>query len=301
MRQWPEFASAEYASLFFWSPASTGRADMTKHWSDDMSDKSATPGYADKKAAFSRLLTIFGRKPVLEALQDPAVEFHRLHLADSNRSAGIVQEIEQLAAARNIEVVRHTRVELGRISRNQRQDQGVAADLALPNYGTSEDFIKLSASTSFELLALDGVTNPQNVGMIIRSVCASPLDGLLYPRKGCAPIDGLVIKASAGTLFRTPLLRCDNLANTLRDFKSIGTRVIGLNPDPSLPELDTFDAGPRAIFVLGNESSGMSAGVAATCDTLVRIPMYRDVESLNVSASATLVAFRSRVNPALPR
>ncbi|MBK8132487.1 MAG: 23S rRNA (guanosine(2251)-2'-O)-methyltransferase RlmB, partial [Gammaproteobacteria bacterium] len=71
--------------------------------------------------------------------------------------------------------------------------------------------LPLSGAPPLQLLALDRVTNPQNLGMIVRTVCASPLDGLLLPRQGCAPLSPLVIKASAGTLFRCPLWRCDRL------------------------------------------------------------------------------------------
>ena len=98
----------------------------------------------------------------------------------------------------------------------ERQDQGVAVDLRCPGYDDFQHWTETpAADRPFRLLALDRVTNPQNLGMIVRSVCASPLTALLLPAKGCAPLSPLVIKASAGTLLRCPILRCGELAQAL--------------------------------------------------------------------------------------
>ena len=93
------------------------------------SDKPPQAGYEQRKAFFDRTMTVYGRKAVLEALEDPALSIHALHLADSNRQDKTIRDIESAAESRGIAVNRHTRQALSRISRNGRQDQGVAAGI----------------------------------------------------------------------------------------------------------------------------------------------------------------------------
>lgn len=256
--------------------------------------------YIAKKRFFDSLLTVYGRKPVLEALQDAAIPVYRLHMAISNQDGGIVRDIEKLAQARNIDIVRHSRESLSRISKNRNQDQGIAVDLACPGYRHYRDFLQQyelqqhQPGRPLRLIALDRVTNPQNLGMIIRSVSASPLDGLLLPAKGCAPLSPLVIKASAGTLFRCPILRCDSLPAALADFRAAGSAICVLTGNSEQAIGDYQPPGP-VIYVLGNESDGVSAAVMKLADDRIRIPMHNGVESLNVAVTAALIAFRDVV------
>lgn len=252
--------------------------------------------YLKKKQFFNQLLTIYGRKPVLEALQDPATQVHRLHLAASNRPATILNEIIQLAESKGAELIYHDRQSLSRISRNSKQDQGVAVDLICPGYVDYKEFLKTAvepdaSGKSYDIIALDRITNPQNLGMIIRSVCAGGSYALLLPEKGCAKLDALVIKASAGTLFRATILRCGDLATSLADFRNANFSVYGLSSHAptSLSEVQTSG---HNVFVLGNESEGVSSEVARQCNKLLSIPMNNGVESLNVAVTASLLAFR---------
>nr|WP_242523779.1 RNA methyltransferase [Microbulbifer salipaludis] len=250
-----------------------------------------SPEYLKKRAFFDSLLTIYGRKPVLEALEDHNLPVHKLHLADSNRKDQLITRIEQLASARNIEIAHWDRKGLSRISKNARQDQGVALDLALPHYGSAETFLETPQQKPFELLALDGITNPQNLGMIIRSACAGGIDGIILPRKGCAQVDPLVIKASVGTLFKTRILRCDQLAPVLEKFAIKGARVCALSSHAK-DTLRTIGDEKPTIFVLGNETHGVSTAVENVCTHRLRIPMQNGVESLNVAITAALISFR---------
>lgn len=250
------------------------------------------PEYLEKKNFFQRVLTIYGRKPCLEALRDPDIPVYRLHLADSNKPGGIIDEILHEAQRRGVETITHGRAELARISRNSRQDQGVALDLLCPNHRRDRDFIAQPPRHNWCLIALDGVTNPQNVGMIVRSVAASPCDGLLIPSSGTAELTSpLVNKASAGTLFKCPIVRCDNLLASLRTFQAEGARIVVLSGEASLP-LPAFQCEQPVVWVLGNETSGVSAPVRALADQTVSIPMNNGVESLNVAVTAALLAFR---------
>ncbi len=252
-----------------------------------------SPEYLAKKQFFQRMLTVFGRNPVQEALLNKNVKPYRLHLAESNKPAPVLKEIEQLAREKGAEVQYHSRDALARISKNARQDQGVALDVECEGFAAAAEYLR-TAPQHYELLALDSVTNPQNLGMIIRSVCASPMAGLILPEKGCAKLDSLVIKASAGTLFKARILRCKNLAECLTDFKNNGAQIYGLDTSGKATLRELHTPAPR-IFVMGNETEGLSPAVTKVCDHTIAIPMQNGVESLNVSVAASLIAFRTLV------
>ncbi|QIB67340.1 TrmH family RNA methyltransferase [Kineobactrum salinum] len=249
------------------------------------------PAYAERKAFFKRMLTVYGRKPVLEALQDRSLNCHALHLADSNREGGVLADIVRLAQQRAVPVHHHSRVELARISRNGRQDQGVAADILCPGFRSLEDYLgQLQALPRQRLLALDGISNPQNLGMIIRSAAAGAIDGIVCARRGNAALGPLVIKASAGTLYRAPLMQCESLAPALQQCRRAGFEVCTLRADAAC-SLFQFQPRGHCIYVLGNETEGVSAVVEAEADRALNIPMRNGVESLNVAVTASLIAF----------
>jgi 23S rRNA (guanosine2251-2'-O)-methyltransferase len=244
--------------------------------------------YLAKKAFFDKVLTIYGRNAVMEALEDEAVSIHKVHLSKSNKDANILENIKSAAEQRNIEIAYHDKQSLSRISKNAKQDQGVALDLILEHFGDAEEFI--SKKIKYRIIALDGITNPQNLGMIIRSCAAGNVDALLLPSKGAAQISPLVIKASVGTLFKMPIIKTSNLANTLKSFQNEGASVYTLSSHASHSYKDQTYT-DKTIFVLGNESEGVSRAVESVCDESIAIPMQRGVESLNVAVTASLLAF----------
>ena len=254
-------------------------------------ERGDSQAYLEKKKFFDGMLTVYGRKPVLEALQEKSTQLYRLHLADSNKPAEILDEIIAIAKNKGADILYHNRAALSRISKNSSQDQGVAADLICRGFQTYDDFIATHKNKKFRLLALDGVNNPQNLGMIIRSACAGNIDGILLPQQGTAQIDPLVIKASAGTVFRAPILRCKSLATALKDFKAIDTLVCSLSSHANT-ELKDFNPNQSCVYVLGNETEGVSKEVSQLCNEQVRIAMNNGVESLNVAVTAALIAFR---------
>ena len=247
--------------------------------------------YLEKKQFFQQLLTIYGRKPVLEALQNPRLRVYKLHLADSNRKDGIVAEILALAEKKGVQLAWHDRKALSRISKNGKQDQGVAADLELADYHPTT---AITAETLQQgspcYIALDGVSNPQNLGMIIRSVAASGIDGLIVPRKGGTSLSPLVIKASAGAVFNCPLYHCDRLLPELRRLQEDGAEVLCLSSHAQ-HSLFELSPGKSRIFVLGNETEGVSRETLEISDARLQIPMANGIESLNVAVTAALLAF----------
>jgi 23S rRNA (guanosine2251-2'-O)-methyltransferase len=126
--------------------------------------------------------------------------------------------------------------------------------------------------------------------MIIRSCAAGNVDAVLLPTKGAAQISPLVIKASAGTLFKMPMIKTSNLKKTLISFQTDGAEIYTLSSHAkkSYTEENYSD---KTIFVLGNESEGVSKEIEKLCTESITIPMQRGVESLNVAVTASLLAF----------
>ncbi|WP_428738361.1 TrmH family RNA methyltransferase [Sulfurimonas sp.] len=240
--------------------------------------------YKDKKAFFEKIITLYGRNVVIEVLQDDSIEVHKLHLATSNKPDGAIKEIMQLAKKRNIEVTYHEKNALSRISKNAKQDQGVAIDIVAQSYQSANEIKNLK---NYKLIALDGIQNPQNLGMIIRSCAAGNVDGIILPKKNSAKISPLVIKASAGTLFKIPIYFCNSLEDVLGELDA-NIYALSLEAKNSLYDLTPAK---KSIFVLGNESEGVSPEVQKLCNDSLIIPMNRGVESLNVAVTASLIAF----------
>lgn len=241
--------------------------------------------YKDKKKFFEKIITLYGRNVVIEVLQDDSVEIHKLHMADSNKTDGNIKDILALAQKRDIEISYHTKSALSRISKNAKQDQGVCIDIISQSYSNANTILDLN---SYRLLALDGIQNPQNLGMIIRSCAAGNIDGLILPKKNSAKISPLVIKASAGTLFKLPIYFCDALEDVLSKVKD--TQIYSLSSHAKQSIYDVKST-KKSIFVLGNESEGVSKEVEDLCNESLQIPMKRGVESLNVAVTASLIAF----------
>lgn len=245
-----------------------------------------SPEYLEKKRFFDSLITLYGRNVAVEVLRDDAVQIHKLHLSKSNRTDETIEEIMALAEMRGVEIKYHTKESLSRISKNSAQDQGVAIDVVSQNY-RSVSAIATDLPDSFRLLALDGINNPQNLGMIVRSAAASKIDGIVLPRRNSTKLSPLVMKASAGTLFKIPIYYCEDLSEilTLSD-----TAIITLSSHAK-DDIHSLKIPSRSIFVLGNESEGVSDAVMRASTHSVSIPMHRGVESLNVAVTAGIVSF----------
>jgi 23S rRNA (guanosine2251-2'-O)-methyltransferase len=151
-------------------------------------------------------ITVYGRKPVQEALDDADLHVDKVVLADDARGEP-VRAILAAARARGVPVQRATAHRVKVLAGNGRHDQGVLADVVAPRMQPVDEFLLDLGNDPAAVLVLDGVTNPANVGMVLRSATAAGLDGVLLPRRGVPAIDPLVVKASAGVAFRAPVLR----------------------------------------------------------------------------------------------
>jgi 23S rRNA (guanosine2251-2'-O)-methyltransferase len=231
-----------------------------------------------------RFVTVYGRKPVLEALADDRLTVDKVLLAD-NAGGPQVTTLLREAKRRGVEVLRVPAARVTKVSRNGRQDQGVVADIVAPRLRrlTAE----VAADLDGAVLVLDGVTNPQNVGMILRTATAAGVAGIVVPRQGVPDLSPLVIKASAGVALEAPVLRADDPASAVALLAGAGFATFGLDATAtrSLWDLRPFPA--RVAFVLGSETGGVRVDV----DERLAIPMAADVESLNVAVAAGILCF----------
>jgi 23S rRNA (guanosine2251-2'-O)-methyltransferase len=226
-------------------------------------------------------LVLYGRQPVREALANEQVEVEQVLLS---RRARDVDDIAELAARRSVPLRWVSPEKITRMSGNGRHDQGVVATVAVAAVA------ELSAGSppQVPVLVLDGVTNPGNVGMIIRTAAAFGF-GVVLPRAGSPDIGPLVVKASAGVALSAALWRCDTAESAVAALREAGFRVLGLSAGAGVPVADrakSLDDGPVAL-VLGNETSGVSVAV----DEAVAIPMGGGVESLNVAVAAGIACY----------
>lgn len=233
---------------------------------------------------------MYGRKPVLEMLRDPSRRVAKVVLA-TNAEGSIVREIETLARAAGVRVAHASPARVKSLAGNGRHDQGVVADVEAPALEALED--RLTAPVGGHLLLLDGVHNPQNVGLILRVAAAMGLAGTILPRVGAPDLGPLVIKASAGLAFQAGVLRCRTAEEAAARVHQAGLPLIGLaaGRGESLPDLPV--PGP-SVFVVGDETAGVSPDVAVLVDRWVSIPMAPGVESLNVATAVAILGYELR-------
>lgn len=239
-------------------------------------------------------IVVFGRRIVQEALALRSVEPLELRLAE--RTPGELRHALRTAARdRGLEAAVVNAREVAALSGEPRHDQGVALRLRLQQVMEVEPFLEsrtgAAARAPTRVLAFDGLTNSQNIGMIVRSALASEIDALLWPVAGVPWINGLVVKASSGTVLRAPVVRCHTLTEGLAAFQGAGFDTLGLDAggDRSLFDLE---APHRLVVVVGNETRGLSDDVREQLDGTFSIPMGGGVESLNAAVAASLVCYR---------
>ncbi|MDD7963763.1 TrmH family RNA methyltransferase [Actinomycetospora lemnae] len=241
-------------------------------------------------------VTVYGRKPVLEALGDPALEVDKVVLAEgADRDA--VRTFTEAARARGLVLQRASAQRVKVLAGNGRQDQGVLADVVAPRMRPIEHFLAdLPDDADARVLVLDGLTNPANVGMILRSATGAGLEGVLLPRRGAPAIDPLVIKASAGVAFHAPVLRARSAADGLAALAEAGFVLVGLDgPGDSRgttpPSLFEAELPGRVALVVGGETDGITDDVRGELHGTVTIPLAPGVESLNAAVAASVACF----------
>jgi 23S rRNA (guanosine2251-2'-O)-methyltransferase len=229
---------------------------------------------------------VLGRNPVLECLR-ARVPATALRVAVGVRLDERVSEAVRLAADAGLPVLEVPRTDLDRLAGGALH-QGVALDVAPYTYASLEEILNAARESNAAplLVALDRVTDPRNLGAVVRSAAAFGAHGLLIPQRRCAGMTALAWRSSAGAAAHLPVARVTNLARALKACAAAGLMVAGLDTGGSTP-LDCFSlATEPLVLVLGSEGRGLSRLVRETCDALVSIPMPGPVDSLNASVAA---------------
>ena len=235
---------------------------------------------------------VTGRNSVIEALR-AKIPATTLHIATKIDMDDRVRESLAMANKRGIPLLEIPRPELDRLTGPDTVHQGIA--LSVPPYTYAHPLElaeKAEAGDSAPVfVALDGITDPRNLGAIVRSVGAFGGYGVIVPKRRSVGVNAAAWKTSAGAIARTPVAMAANLTQTLKSFKDRGYFVVGLDgeADSSLPVTEL--AGTPLLIVVGSEGKGLSRLITETCDVIVSIPMSGKTESLNAGIAASVVLY----------
>lgn len=231
---------------------------------------------------------VLGRNPVVECLRAgvPATALYVALGADSDER---LTEAVQTAADKGIAILEVPRHDLDRIAANG-MHQGLALQVPPYSYAHPDDLLAAAKKDAAPplLVALDNISDPRNLGAIVRSVAAFGGHGVLIPQRRSASVTAVAWRTSAGAAARLPVARATNLTRTLKQWADAGLQVVGLDADGDTT-IDEIDAEGPIVVVVGSEGKGLSRLVRENCDAVVSIPMAGPTESLNASVAAGVV------------
>ena len=220
-----------------------------------------------------------------------------VYVAEGTERDDRLREVFRLTSEQRLPITEVTRGELDRMT-SRAVHQGVAMRVPAYEYAHPDDLTAAAADADEPALivALDSVTDPRNLGAVVRSAAGFGAHGVVVPERRAAGMTASAWKSSAGAAARIPVARATNLTRQLKAYAESGLMIAGLAADGevSLPELDLAD-GPL-VLVVGSEGKGLSRLVAETCDVRVAIPMATELESLNAGVAAGIALYEiSRV------
>lgn len=256
-------------------------------------------GAHDRRNQGEQVELVVGRNPVVECLH-AKVPATALFVAEGTKNDERLAEAVHTSADRGIPVLEVSRQELDRMTGNG-MHQGIGLQIPPFQYDQVEDLIELAATspTPGLIVALDNITDPRNLGAVIRSVAAFGGHGVIIPERRSASVTAVAWRTSAGTAARLPVAKATNMVRSLKQLQQAGYQVVGLDAGGE-HTLDTYDGTTPVVIVVGSEGKGLSRLVSETCDTIMSIPMAKSVESLNASVAAGVVlsefARQRRVN-----
>jgi 23S rRNA (guanosine2251-2'-O)-methyltransferase len=254
-------------------------------------DKSAAARPKRRTTGTTDAEWVAGRNSVVEALR-AGIPLTGVYVADGAQRDGRLREAFSLAAEQGVSLLEVTGGELDRMTGGA-VHQGLAARIPAYEYAHPEDLLNLAAERGEPplVVALDSVTDPRNLGAVIRSASGFGAHGVVIPERRAAGMTAAAWKSSAGAAARLPVAHTVNLVRQLKAYQQAGCMVVGLaaDGDVSLPDLDLAD-GPL-VLVVGSEGKGLSRLVSETCDQLVSVPMSSGLESLNAGVAAGVALY----------
>ena len=242
---------------------------------------------------------LVGRNPVVEALR-AQIPTTALYVARGIEPDERVAEAVRRAADRGVPVLEVGRPELDRMTGGVLH-QGIGLQVPPYSYAHLDDLLARAVESPDPalLVALDGVTDPRNLGAVVRSASAFGAHGVVMPERRSTPMTATAWRTSAGAAARLPIARVTNLVRALKAAQQAGLVVVGLDADGDVPLDDLEAAVDPLLLVVGSEGRGLSRLVGETCDLRVSIPMTADAESLNAGIAAAValadIARRRRV------
>jgi 23S rRNA (guanosine2251-2'-O)-methyltransferase len=231
---------------------------------------------------------VLGRNPVVECLR-AKVPATALFIALGTEADERLTESVQIAADRGISILEVPRTDLDRMSSNGLH-QGLALQVPPYAYAHPDDLLATAKAQGSPplLVALDNISDPRNLGAIVRSVSAFGGHGVVIPQRRSASVTAVAWRTSAGAAARLRVARATNLTRTLKSWADAGLQVVGLDADGDTT-VDQLDGTGPMVVVVGSEGKGLSRLVRETCDAVVSIPMAGPTESLNASVAAGVV------------
>jgi 23S rRNA (guanosine2251-2'-O)-methyltransferase len=231
---------------------------------------------------------VLGRNPVVECLR-AGVPATALYVALGAEADERLTESVRMAADSGISILEVPRHDLDRIAANG-MHQGIALQVPPYSYAHPDDLLAAAANDSAPalLVALDNISDPRNLGAIVRSVAAFGGHGVVIPQRRSASVTAVAWRTSAGAAARLRVARATNLNRTLTNWADAGLQVVGLDADGDTT-IDELDGSVPTVVVVGSEGKGLSRLVRENCDAVVSIPMAGPTESLNASVAAGVV------------
>jgi 23S rRNA (guanosine2251-2'-O)-methyltransferase len=255
---------------------------------------------AGRKAAGATEV-VTGRNAVLEALR-AEMPVEGIYLATHLDADDRTQEILEIAHARSLPMFEASRLDLDKITEGA-VHQGVAMKVPPYDYKDAEDLLDAAAEAGEPplIVALDNITDPRNLGAVLRSAGAFGAHGVLVPERRAAGVTASAWKVSAGAAARVPVARATNLARELAELKKSGCFVVGLDAGGDMQVGELAYATDPLVLVIGSEGKGLSRLVREACDAIVSIPIATTTESLNAAVAAGITLYevaKQRSTPA---
>ncbi|MDO5097368.1 MAG: 23S rRNA (guanosine(2251)-2'-O)-methyltransferase RlmB [Corynebacterium sp.] len=231
---------------------------------------------------------VVGRNPVVECLQ-ARVPATAMYIVEGTRNDNRLSEAVQIAHSRSIPLIEIPRHEMDRMTGNGLH-QGIGLQIPPFTYTDIFDLISNVKDSGEDgmVVVLDNITDPRNLGAVIRSVAAFGGHGVVIPERRSASVTAVAWRTSAGTAARLPVAKATNITRAIKEFQQNGYQVVGLDAGGDAI-IDTYDGTGPVVIVVGSEGKGISRLVKENCDTIMSIPTTDWVESLNASVAAGVV------------